>query len=247
MTDQGSGGGEPQSGVGGEGAPQAAAAAKEHAKEAATTAVAKTADVASTATEGARDVASEATRQASQLTKEAAAQARNLASETTGQLRDHAGQQTERAASGLRSLSEQVRALSDGRPDEAGAAGDYVRQAGDKLQQVAGRLEEGGLDGVVRDLQGFARRQPGLFLLGAAGAGFVAGRVLRGAQAANNDGDGQPGPSSEEPALRLGRAGGPLGDAPPSVGAGGDVVAGTPDIVSMASPAGAPPPRSGAL
>ena len=140
-----------------------AAAAKDHAKETATTAVAKTGDVASTATEGARDVASEATRQASQLTKEAAAQARNLASETTGQLRDHAGQQTERAASGLRSLSEQVRALSDGRPDEAGAAGDYVRQAGDKLQQVAGRLEEGGLDGVVRDLQGFARRPAGSF------------------------------------------------------------------------------------
>src|SRR5215212_6895968 len=157
-------------------------------KESASTAVAKSGEVASTATEGGRQVASEASRQAGQLTQEALSSARTLVGEATGSLREQAGQQTERAASGLRSLSDQVRALAEGRPDDAGAAGDYARQAGEKLQQVAERLESGGIEGALSDLSGFARRRPGVFLLGAAAAGFAVGRLVRGAQAANADG-----------------------------------------------------------
>src|SRR5215212_2235624 len=180
-------------------------------KESASTAVAKSGEVASTATEGGRQVASEASRQAGQLTQEALESARGLVSEATGSLREQAGQQTERAASGLRSLSEQVRALAEGRTDEAGAAGDYARQAGEKLQQVAERLESGGIEGAVSDLQSFARRRPGVFLLGAAAAGFAVGRLVRGAQAAGSDGDSGNG-SAKPPTgdLRLGRTDGPL-------------------------------------
>jgi hypothetical protein len=250
MSDQGPSGVGPRSGGGG-GSSGGASDAKEQAKETATAAVAKTGEVAGTATEGARQVASEATRQAGELTKEAAAQVRSLASEATGQLREQAGQQTQRAASGLRSLSEQVRALSDGRPEEAGAAGDYVRQAGDKLQDVAQRLDEGGLDGLFEDLQGFARRRPGLFLIGAAAAGFAAGRVLRGAQAAGSDDGGQQGTTPGEPALRLGRADGPLttggmSPAPASTApVGGGVPTGMSDVGGTVLPPEAPPPRSG--
>src|SRR5215212_3257817 len=169
-------------------ASEGATAMKDQASEAASTAVTKTGEVAGTATEGARQVASEASRQASQLTSEALSSARSLVGEATGSLREQAGQQTERAASGLRTLSDQVRALAEGRPDEAGPAGDYARQAGEKLQQVAERLESGGLEGALSDLQAFARRRPGVFLLGAAAAGFAVGRLVRGAQAANADG-----------------------------------------------------------
>ena len=228
------------------GAPEGATAVKEQASEAASTAVAKTGEVAGSATEGARQVASEASRQAGQLTQEALSSARGLVTEATGSLREQAGQQTERAASGLRSLSDQVRALAEGRPDEAGPAGDYVRQAGERLQQVAERLESGGLEGALSDLQGFARRRPGVFLLGAAAAGFAVGRLMRGAQAANADSGPEVGGGAE---LRLGRADGPLattsdlGPAPASV-VGGDVATGMADVVGT-GPSAVPPPGPG--
>ena len=148
-------------------------------------------------------------------------------------------------------------ALAEGRPDDAGPAGDYVRQAGDKLQEVAQRLESGGLDGALSDLQGFARRRPGVFLLGAAATGFAVGRLLRGAQAANADGGGSGSSTGSLPAagdaeLRLGRADGPLvtgstvGPAPASIGgvAGGDVATGVADVVGT-GPSAVPPPGPG--
>jgi len=221
-------------------APEGATAVKEQASEAASAAVAKTGEVAGTATEGARQVASEATRQAGELTSEALASARNLVGEASGSLREQAGQQTERAASGLRSLSDQVRALAEGRPDEAGAAGDYARQAGEKLQQVADRLESGGIEGALSDLQTFARRRPGTFLLGAAAAGFAVGRLVRGAQAANQDGGGNGSTSTNGSESRLGLAApGSLGPAPASL-AGGDVATGIADVVGT-GPSAVPP------
>ena len=46
-------------------------------------------------------------------------------------------------------------------------------------REVAGRVDQGGIDAVVRDVQGYARRNPGKFLLGALVAGFVVGRVVQ--------------------------------------------------------------------
>jgi hypothetical protein len=85
-----------------------------------------------------------------------------------------------RAASELRDLSGQVQALAEGRPEEAGVAGDYVRSAGQKLQQLADRIESGGVDGAVSDLQGFARRRPGALVLTALAAGIAVGYLVRG-------------------------------------------------------------------
>lgn len=158
--------------------------ASQQAKEAASTAAAKSSEVAGTAKEGTKQVASEATQQAGQVAQEVSVQARELVGQARNELRDQASQQTGRAADKMRTLSEQVQALTDGRPEEAGPVGDYARQAGDKLQQVASRLDEGGLEGMFEDVQGFARRRPGVFLAGAAMAGFAVGRMLRGAQSA---------------------------------------------------------------
>jgi hypothetical protein len=57
--------------------------------------------------------------------------------------------------------------------------GDLVHQLADVTQRAADRLSNGGLDGALNDLRRVARNQTGLFLLGALGAGLVAGRVLR--------------------------------------------------------------------
>jgi hypothetical protein len=112
---------------------------------------------------------------------------------------------------------------------------------------MAERLESGGLEGALSDLQTFARRRPGVFLLGAAATGFAVGRLLRGAQAANADGgSSQVGNGSD---LRLGRVDGPLatssdlGPAPSSV-VGGDVATGMADVVGT-GPSAVPPPGPG--
>lgn len=219
----------------GSGAPPA----KEQAKEATSAAVAKTGEVASSAGDGAKKVASEATRQVSDLASEASGHAKEVYSQASGQLREQASEQTGRAAEGVRSLSQQVQALADGRPDDAGAVGEYARQAGDRLQQVATRLEDGGLDGVLEDLQRFARRRPGLFLLGAGAAGLAAGRLLRGAQAAGTD---SPDTSAAPQRIgRLGRADGPFADVP----AGGAPGAVVPPVTADLSVVGAEAVPSG--
>ena len=48
-----------------------------------------------------------------------------------------------------------------------------------KWPRSPSRLEDRGIEGVVDDVSRFARRRPGVFLLAAAGAGFVVGRFVR--------------------------------------------------------------------
>jgi hypothetical protein len=56
------------------------------------------------------------------------------------------------------------------------------------MQGWAERLESGGLEGVLRDVSSYARRRPGMFLLSAAGVGFLAGRLTRAARAGSDGG-----------------------------------------------------------
>ena len=124
-------------------------------------------------------MAATAADQVAQVAGEVTAQARNLLDESKNQLRTQAQTQTDQIASKLRELGDQVQALVEGRTSEAGPVGDYARQAGQTVAQFAGRIEERGFDGVIDDVQRFARRKPGVFLLGAAAAGFGVGRLLR--------------------------------------------------------------------
>ena len=57
---------------------------------------------------------------------------------------------------------------------------------------MADRLNSKGFDGVVDDVQAFARRRPGAFLAIAAATGFVAGRLFRGAQASSSSDTSSP-------------------------------------------------------
>jgi hypothetical protein len=120
--------------------------------------------------------------EAARVGEEAKAQTRNVVAETRGQLREQARQQTDRAATVLSGLGENVRAVAEGRKEDSGAVGDYVDQLAERLEELAGRVNELGFDGVVEELQRFARRRPGAFLFGAAAAGFGVGRLLRGAR-----------------------------------------------------------------
>jgi len=172
----------------------------------------RAAEVAGTAKEQARGVAGEARREASAVASEAGAQARNLVDEARTTLHDQAAERTDRAAGALGDLGGRFRALAEGNPDAAGDLRRYAADLGDRLDGLARRLSSRGFDGVIDDLQGFARRRPGMFLAAAAASGFAAGRLFRGAKAAS-DGDG--GPQARE--LAAGR-----GQGPAAVGAGGE-------------------------
>jgi hypothetical protein len=156
----------------------------------ASTAKDQASDVADHATEAARDVAGQAKEQVKNVANEAGAQARELMDRTRGELRDQAQARTERMAGGLRSFSDQLTALAEGRPDEAGALTGYARQAQRQVSQFASRLESGGFDGAMRDMASYARRRPMVFLAGCAAAGFFLGRTVRAARADSQDNSG---------------------------------------------------------
>ena len=160
---------------------QATAAAQEQAKE-----------VAGTAAEAARGVAAEAGQQARQVAGEASRQARGLADQAREQARQQADSQTQRAADNLQTLSQQFRALAEGRQEQSGEARKYLEWFADRAGEMAQQLETRGLDGIVQDIKGFARRRPGLFLAGSAATGFLASRIAKSASSQTEEPDFSP-------------------------------------------------------
>lgn len=161
----------------------------------------KATDVAATARDEARGVAGDARSEASAVVSEAGAQARHLADEARIALRQQASDGTSRAATAVDQLAGRLRALAAGDPEQAGDVRRYAQDLGDRLGGVAGRLNDRGLDGLVDDVQRFARRRPAMFLAVAAGAGFAAGRLFRGAKAEAESSTTNNGSAGTGPAL----------------------------------------------
>jgi hypothetical protein len=61
----------------------------------------------------------------------------------------------------------------------AEAAAKYTNTAAQKLEDVAGYFETRNVREMARDLEGFARRNPAVFLGAAFGLGFLAARFLK--------------------------------------------------------------------
>jgi hypothetical protein len=197
-------------------------------------------EVASTAKENAASVATTAGQEAKTVARDAATHARELVDETRSQLRSQAQDQTQRLTTTLRDVAEQLRSMVEGRAPASGVVGDVTSQLADKASHFATRLDQGGFDNAMADVKRFARNRPGTFLAVAAGAGFLAGRMLKSAdthslmEAVKPDSGG----SSSEPSM----VGAPMGgsiSAPPvtpspaagTIGAGGSPLASDPFIV----------------
>lgn len=142
--------------------------------------------VSSVAADRARQVTGNSLEQARLVRDEAVGQAASLVDQAKGELRCQAESQAGRIADGLRQMSEQGRALMEGRRDEAGPLAGYADQLFEKVDQMSEHIRSKGALGLVDDLRGFARRRPGLFLASAGGIGIVLGRLTRagGADAA---------------------------------------------------------------
>jgi hypothetical protein len=143
--------------------------------------------VASTAAQAGSQVASTAADQAKQVTQETRRQAQDLVQQGRQQLQEQARTGQQKAGQGLSSLAEELRTMVEGGQTSSGPATDLVRQAGDKLEELAGWVQNREPGDLVNELRGFARRRPGVFLLGAAVAGVVAGRLTTGVVAAHKD------------------------------------------------------------
>lgn len=124
------------------------------------------------------EVAGTAGEQARQVTAEAGDQARRVLSQARERLSRESRDQTRRLARGLHQLADELQQMAD-RSESGSPAQEVVRQAAERGHQAARYLEEQGLDGMVTTVQDFARRRPGVFLAGAALAGFVVGRIAR--------------------------------------------------------------------
>ncbi|MFD6249755.1 hypothetical protein [Streptomyces roseolus] len=133
----------------------------------------------------AAEVGGTAKEQAANVVGEATAQARSLVDDLRGQLQGQAQSQTERLAENVRRLAQELREMSEGGKPDSTMAG-VARQLADGGEQAAARMEQRGPDGLVGDLQDFARRRPGAFLAGAAVAGFLVGRTGKGVSAASS-------------------------------------------------------------
>lgn len=153
--------------------------------------------------EGARDtaaggkeaVASETT----QVAHTAKQEARNVASGMKDQARrvvnDAKLKTTERLdtqqkqwSDQLNDVSRDLRQMAATRPDSP--AGQLVSQLADRSSMVADYLTTHRVPDVLGDVQAFARRRPGTFLVAMAAAGLVAGRLGRSVATAGGEGDG---------------------------------------------------------
>jgi hypothetical protein len=135
--------------------------------------------VASVAKDTAKDTMAEAATQVRSVAAEAKDQVGRLAQQAADEFREQADSRSAQASQGLRSLSTQMDALANGRVEEAGPLVRYVQDGQSRVTSLAERLEQRGAQGVIDDVGAFARRRPGLFLLCAAGAGLVVGRMVR--------------------------------------------------------------------
>ena len=181
-----------------------ASRAAEEASDVATTAAAQGQQLVALASEQAGELGTTVREQTARVRGEVVDQTRSLAEEARSQVQSQAYAQSRRIADSLARLGDEVRALADGRPEEAETVRPYVSNAADAVYDAADRLyglasdiDERGLTGVLDDLQAFARRRPGAFLVGAAIAGFGIGRVVR----ASSSDDGE----TEELPVRRGR------------------------------------------
>ena len=132
---------------------------------------------AEAAGQAASNVADTAKQQARRVTDEASTQARNVASQVKGKVTEQAHTQNEKLVDGIRRMADE---LDQMRPEQGGPAAAVVSRVADGGRQVADYLAQNGPDGVLREVQDFARRRPGAFLATALTAGFVIGRLGKG-------------------------------------------------------------------
>lgn len=159
-------------------------------QQAGETARAETSATAGQARQAAGQVASTAVQQAKEVAGEARQQAGSVVQDLRSRALDEAEGQTRRATGTLRQWAQDLAELAEKAPGDSPARS-VVTQVADRGRRAADYVDKRGVEGVVGDLQSFARRRPGLFLGGALLAGLAVGRLGKLAGKASQTGDGE--------------------------------------------------------
>ena len=137
-------------------------------------------EVAQHAREAAGQVGSTVADQASHVTRETAQQARHVVQDVRERVAAEAEQQALRVSKQLGRIADELGEMASTASPGSMSAG-AIRGVADTSRQAARFLDERGAQGLLDSARDYARRKPGTFLLGAAVAGFLVGRVAKSA------------------------------------------------------------------
>ena len=142
--------------------------------------------------QAAAEVKDTAKEQAQRVGAEAKTQVRNVAGDVRDKVSEQARTQNDKLVGSIREMSDHLDQMRGDRPDSPAAT--VVSRVADGGRQMADYLDRNGPEGVLREVQDFARRRPGAFLATALAAGFVVGRLGKGVAKAD------PAAGTEKPA-----------------------------------------------
>ena len=152
------------------------------------TAKGEAANIKDTAAGAASGVKDAAKGEVSNLAGEAKYQARNLVDQTRSQLRGQASNQQSNVASRLNGWASELGSMAS-KSDDSGPMSDLAHEASRRVGEISHWLDNHEPSDLLDEVKRFARRRPGTCLALAAAAGVVAGRLTRGAVAANTSVD----------------------------------------------------------
>jgi hypothetical protein len=113
------------------------------------------------------------TEQAKERMQGAAQQAKGRLSEQVDQRSTEAGQQVSTVAEDVRSVAQELRTQGKDTPAR------YAEQAAERVQSAGRWLEQSDGDQLLRDVEGFARRNPWAVVAGGLVLGLAASRMLK--------------------------------------------------------------------
>ncbi|MBK1838061.1 hypothetical protein JHL17_11610 [Azospirillum sp. YIM B02556] len=97
-----------------------------------------------------------------------------------GRIRSLLEQQTGRAADQLGGVANALHKAAEQLNEEnGGVVADYAEQAASRVERVADMLRDANVDDIVGEVEGFARRQPEVFIGAAFAVGFLAARFIK--------------------------------------------------------------------
>ncbi|ROQ37134.1 hypothetical protein EDF46_2583 [Frondihabitans sp. PhB188] len=134
--------------------------------------------VAADAQDAAGHIAGVSKEQAGDVASEVKSQAKELFSQTTSELKDQAGAQQQKVAGGLRSVSDELSSMAE-KSDGNGVASELVRNLSGRAGSAATWLDGRDPGSLLDEVKSFAARKPGTFIVIAAGAGILAGRLAK--------------------------------------------------------------------
>ncbi|QCX27897.1 hypothetical protein [Nocardioides jishulii] len=164
----------------------------------------------------ASNLAGTSREEAANVAAEAKAQARNVLDDARTMIDGQTRSQRDRLVETARSVSEDLEQMAESGPD--GVAGDVARQVAGTIRSLGEHLDGREPSDLLEDVRDFARRRPGVFLLGALGAGVAFGRLARGAKDAKSSSSAQPAGSARPTSLTAPSGATPAYDASPAQG-----------------------------